>query len=50
LFTATSGPIATGNIVFQNAAPVFTTFNTAIAADANVANAQPYAIVTIASA
>jgi hypothetical protein len=50
LFTATSGPIATGNIVFQNAAPVFATFNTAIAADANVANAQPYAIVTIASA
>jgi hypothetical protein len=48
LFTATSGPIATGNIVFQNAAPVFATFNTA--AVANAANGQPYAIVTIASA
>ena len=48
LFTATSGPIATGNIVFQNAAPVFATFNTA--ATANAANGQPYAIVTIASA
>jgi hypothetical protein len=30
LFTATSGPIATGNIVFQNAAPIFATFNSAI--------------------
>ena len=48
LFTATSGPIATGNIVFQNAAPIFATFNTAAAA--NAANGQPYAIVTIASA
>ena len=48
LFTATSGPIATGNIVFQNAAPVFATFNTA--AVANASNGQPYAIVTIASA
>ena len=48
LFTATSGPIATGNIVFQNAAPVFATFNTAIAANTN--GGQPYAIVTIASA
>lgn len=48
LFTATSGPIATGNIVFQNAAPVFASFNAAAAA--NVANAQPYAIVTIANA
>jgi len=48
LFTATSGPIATGNIVFQNAAPVFATFNTA--AVANAANGQPYALVTIASA
>ena len=50
LFTATSGPIATGNIVFQNAAPVFATFNTAIAADGNIANSQPYAIVQIANA
>ena len=48
LFTATSGPIATGNIVFQNAAPVFATFNTAVAA--NATGGQPYAIVTIASA
>jgi len=48
LFTATSGPIATGNIVFQNAAPVFATFNTAAAA--NATGGQPYAIVTIASA
>jgi hypothetical protein len=48
LFTATSGPIASGNIVFQNAAPVFATFNTAAAA--NATGGQPYAIVTIASA
>jgi hypothetical protein len=48
LFTATSGPIATGNIVFQNAAPVFATFNAAAAA--NVSNAMPYELVTIASA
>ena len=48
LFTATSGPVATGNIVFQNAAPIFATFNTA--AVANAANGQPYAIVTIANA
>jgi hypothetical protein len=48
LFTATSGPIATGNIVFGNATPIFATFNTAIAA--NAANAQPYPIVTIANA
>ena len=48
LFTATSGPIATGNIVFQNAAPVFATFNTAVAA--NATGGQPYEIVTIASA
>jgi hypothetical protein len=48
LFTATSGPIATGNIVFQNAAPVFATFNTAAAA--NSTGGQPYEIVTIANA
>ena len=48
LFTATSGPIATGNIVFENAAPIFASFNSAAAP--NVANAQPYDIVTIASA
>lgn len=45
LFTATSGPIATGNIVLQNAAPAYATFNSAIAA--NAANGQPYPIVTI---
>lgn len=45
LFTATSGPIATGNIVLQNASPVFVTFNSA--ATANTANAQPYPIVQI---
>jgi len=48
LFTTTSGPIATGNIVFQNAAPVFATFNSAAAANATAG--QPYELVTIASA
>jgi hypothetical protein len=48
LFTATSGPIATGNIVFPNAAPAFATFNDA--ATANAANGQPYPIVTIGNA
>jgi hypothetical protein len=48
LFTATSGPVATGNIVFQNATPIFATFNTAAAA--NSVGAQPYEIVSIASA
>ena len=48
LFTATSGPVATGNIVLANATPVYVTFNTAEAA--NAANGQPYEIVTIASA
>jgi hypothetical protein len=48
LFTATSGPIATGNIVLANATPVNVTFNTAAAANAD--NGQPYPIVTIASA
>ena len=47
LFTATSGPIATGNIVLQNASPAFATFNTAYAA--NTYGSQPYPIVTIAS-
>lgn len=45
LFTATSGPIASGNIVFPNAAPVFATFNTA--AVANAANGMPYPLVQI---
>ena len=48
LFTATSGPIATGNIVLANATPVYATFNTAAAANADAG--QPYEIVTIASA
>ena len=48
LFTATSGPIATGNIVLQNANPAFASFNSA--ATANTANAQPYPIVTIGNA
>lgn len=45
LFTATSGPVATGNIVLANANPAFATFNTA--AVANAANAMPYPLVTI---
>ena len=48
LFTATSGPIATGNIVLANATPVYVTFNTAEAANTN--GGQPYEIVQIASA
>ena len=48
LFTATSGPIATGNIVLANATPVTLTFNSAEAANAD--NGQPFPIVTIASA
>jgi hypothetical protein len=45
LFTANSGPIATGNIVLQDADPAYATFNSAIAA--NAAAGQPYPIVTI---
>ena len=48
LFTATSGPIATGNIVLANATPVYVTFNSAAAANADAG--QPYEIVTIANA
>jgi hypothetical protein len=48
LFTATSGPVATGNIVLANATPVTLTFNTAEAA--NTYGGQPLPIVTIASA
>jgi len=48
LFTATSGPVATGNIVLANATPVYVTFNTAEAA--NTYGGQPYEIVTIANA
>lgn len=53
LFTATSGPVATGNIVLEDANPAFTTFNTAVAANAtqygdfSYGNAQPYPIVQI---
>jgi hypothetical protein len=48
LFTATSGPVATGNIVLGNADPAFSTFNTAAAPDS--ANGQPYPLVTVAGA
>ena len=48
LFTATSGPVATGNIVLANANPAFSTFNTAYAA--NTYGGQPYPIVTIGAA
>lgn len=48
LFTTTSGPVATGNIVLQNAAPAYATFNSAAAA--NAAAGQPYPIVTIGAA
>ena len=48
LFTATSGPVATGNIVLQNANPAFSSFNAAAAANANPG--QPYPIVTIGNA
>jgi hypothetical protein len=48
LFTATSGPIATGNIVLANATPVYVTFNTAAVANADAG--QPFALVQIASA
>lgn len=48
LFTATSGPVATGNIVLANATPVYVTFNAA--AVANASNAMPYPLVTIANA
>jgi hypothetical protein len=48
LFTATSGPVATGNIVLANADPVFATFNSAVAA--NTANGLIYPLVQIASA
>ena len=47
-FSATSGPVATGNIVLANATPVVATFNTAYAA--NTYGGQPYPIVTIANA
>jgi hypothetical protein len=48
LFTATSGPVATGNIVLANATPAYVTFNTAAAANADAG--QPFALVQIASA
>jgi len=48
LFTATSGPVATSNIVLQNANPAFSTFNAAAAANANPG--QPYPIVQIGNA
>jgi hypothetical protein len=48
LFTATSGPVATGNIVLANASPAFVTFNTAAVANAD--NGQPYPLVQIGGA
>lgn len=45
LFSATSGPVATGNIVLQNATPAFATFNSAVAANATAG--YPYPIVQI---
>jgi hypothetical protein len=48
LFSATSGPVASGNIVFQNALPAFATFNSA--AVANTSNAMPYPLVQIGNA
>lgn len=48
LFTATSGPIATGNIVLANADPVYVTFNSAVAA--NTANSLYYPLVQIPGA
>ena len=48
LFTSTSGPVATGNIVLQNANPAYSSFNSA--AVANAAAGQPYPIVTIGNA
>lgn len=45
LFTANSGPVATGNIVLEDADPAFVTFNSAEAA--NVDAGIPYPIVTI---
>lgn len=48
LFTATSGPIASGNIVLEDAAPAFATFNSA--AVANASNAMPYPLVSIGKA
>lgn len=48
LFTATSGPIASGNIVLANADPVYATFNSAVAA--NTANGLFYPLVQIPGA
>lgn len=48
LFSATSGPIATGNIVLANADPVYATFNSAVAA--NTANGLFYPLVQINAA
>lgn len=45
LFTAESGPVATGDIVLEDADPAFVTFNSAEAANASAG--IPYPIVTI---
>ena len=48
LFTANSGPVASGNIILADAAPAFVTFNNA--AVANAANGQPYPLVQVGNA
>jgi hypothetical protein len=51
LFTATSGPVATGNIVFENASPAFTTFNTAFGyvVAGSFVTGSTYTIVSVGS-
>ncbi len=48
LFTANSGPVASGNISLGQAAPAYATFNSA--AVANASNAMPYPLVSIGKA
>jgi hypothetical protein len=48
LFTANSGPVASGNISLDQSAPAYATFNTA--AVANASNAMPYPLVQIGNA
>lgn len=48
LFTANSGPVATGNITLAAADPAFATFNSAVAANASAG--IPHPVVTIAKA
>lgn len=48
LFTANSGPVASGNISLGQSAPAYATFNSA--AVANASNAMPYPLVSIGKA